>query len=310
MNPELENRQKIIIRVSWITIIGNALLAVAKIIVGLLSNSYAVIGDGIDSTTDIATSIVVLVAARIIARPPNIKFPYGYQKADTIATKVLSFIIFFAGAQLAISTLKILILRETSPLPNPIAIYITIVSIIGKLFLSLNLFRKGRKIDSKMLIANAVNMRNDIFISLSVLLGLIFTIVFSVPIIDKALALVLGIFIMFEAFKMFLKTNVELMDGIEDTQLYCQLFEAVSSVKGAHNPHRVRVRKIGSHFMVNLDIEVEPELTVREAHDIARSVEASIKTNLKNIYDVMVHIEPMGNLEKDEKFGIRRSDVQ
>lgn len=306
----MNERHKIIIRVSWITIIGNAVLATLKLVVGFISNSYAVIGDGIDSTTDIATSVVVLIAARIISRPPNIKFPYGYQKADTIATKVLSFIIFFAGAQLIVSTLKILILREPTLVPSSLAIYISVVSVLGKSLLSFNLFRSGKKINSNMLIANGVNMRNDILISFVVLVGLIFTLIFSLPIIDKILALLLGGFIMVEAFKMFLKTNVELMDGIEDTQLYCQLFEAVNSVKGAYNPHRVRARKIGSHYMVNLDIEVEPELTVKQAHEIARSVESSIKSNLSNIYDVMVHIEPRGNYEKDEKFGIRESDIQ
>ena len=205
---------------------------------------------------------------------------------------------------------KVLILKEPTAVPSKLAIYITLISLAGKIILSLNLFRSGRMIESNMLLTNAKNMRNDIFISLTVLIGLIFTLVFSLPIIDKILALLLGGFIMFEAFKIFLRTNVELMDGIEDTQLYCQLFEAVRAVEGAHNPHRVRVRKIGSHFMVNLDIEVEPELTIKEAHKIAHAVEVSIKSNLKNIYDVMIHIEPMGNLEKDEKFGIRESDVQ
>ena len=161
-----------------------------------------------------------------------------------------------------------------------------------------------------MLIANGKNMRNDVFVSLTVLIGLALTLVLHIPVLDKILAIFLGCFIMVEAFKIFLKTNVELMDGIDDSQLYCLLFEAVSKVEGAHNPHRVRARKIGSHYMVNLDIEVEPELSVKEAHKIAQEVEKSIKSNLQNIYDVMVHIEPMGNLEKDEKFGIRESDIQ
>ena len=100
------------------------------------------------------------------------------------------------------------------------------------------------------------------------------------------------------------------MDGIEDTHLYSLLFDAVKSVEGAYNPHRVRARKIGSHYMVNLDVEVDPNLSVREAHDIARAVEASIKSNIKNIYDVMVHIEPRGNQEADEKFGLKESDIK
>ena len=91
-------REKKIIRASWWAIIGNGLLAILKLVVGFVSGSFAVIADGIDSATDIASSLVVLLAARILTKPPNIKFPYGYQKADTVASKVLSFVIFFAGA--------------------------------------------------------------------------------------------------------------------------------------------------------------------------------------------------------------------
>ena len=94
-------REERIIRASWLAIVVNALLAFLKLLAGFLSGSYAVIADGIDSVSDIVSSLVVLIAARIIARPPNIKFPYGYKKADTVATKVLSFMLFFAGAQLA-----------------------------------------------------------------------------------------------------------------------------------------------------------------------------------------------------------------
>ena len=99
------------------------------------------------------------------------------------------------------------------------------------------------------------------------------------------------------------------MDGIDNTGLYNQLFEAVRSVEGAHYPHRVRARKIGHHYMVNLDIEVDPALSVKEAHNIAKSVENSIKSNLRNIYDVMVHVEPLGNKEEDEKYGITESEI-
>ena len=107
-----------------------------------------------------------------------------------------------------------------------------------------------------------------------------------------------------------MKTNIDLMDGIDDTGLYNQLFEAVRMVEGAENPHRVRARKIGYHYMVNLDIEVNSFLSVKEAHEIARNVENSIKANLPNIYDVMVHVEPLGNEEEDEKYGITESEIK
>jgi len=194
--------------------------------------------------------------------------------------------------------------------PSNLAIWITVVSIIGKIILSLVLHRTAKNADSPMLMANAKNMRNDILISLSVLVSLFFTLMLQQPIIDRAIALVISAFIMITAFRIFMKSNIDLMDGIDDTNLYCQLFEAVKSVEGAQNPHRVRARKIGHHYMINLDIEVDPDLSVKKAHEIAKNVELSIKTNLINIYDVMVHVEPIGNKEEDEKYGITESEIE
>ena len=122
-------------RASWIGIIGNGFLAVAKIVIGIIASSFAVIGDGIDTSTDIITYIIILVAARIIAKPPDKRFPYGYKKAETSATKILAFIIFFAGAQLMISTSKQLFTGDTRELPSIIAIYVTLFSIVGKAIL-------------------------------------------------------------------------------------------------------------------------------------------------------------------------------
>jgi cation diffusion facilitator family transporter len=160
-----------------------------------------------------------------------------------------------------------------------------------------------------MLIANARNMRNDILLSLSVLASLFFTVILKEPLIDRIIALLISLFIMYVGFRIFMKTNIDLMDGIDNTGVYDKLFESVRSVEGAHNPHRVRARKIGHYYMINLDIEVDPYLSVKDAHDIAKNVENSIKSNLRNIYDVMVHVEPLGNLEEDEKYGITETEI-
>jgi cation diffusion facilitator family transporter len=302
-------REQKIIRASWWAIAGNALLAFIKLGAGFISGSFAVIADGIDSLSDIVSSVVVLIAARIIARPPNIKFPYGYKKADTVATKVLSFIIFFAGAQLAYSTIRVLVAGTSMETPGKLAIWVTLISIVGKLVLTILLNRTGKKVESTMLIANARNMRNDILLSLSVLASLIFTVILKEPLIDRIIALLISLFIMYVGFRIFMKSNIDLMDGIDNTGVYDKLFESVHSVEGAHNPHRVRARKIGHYYMINLDIEVDPDLSVKDAHDIAKNVENSIKLNLRNIYDVMVHVEPLGNLEEDEKYGITETEI-
>lgn len=298
-----------IIRASWVSIAGNALLAVLKLIIGFISGSFAVIADGIDSATDIVSSVVTLVAARVVLRPPNIKFPYGYSKADTVATKVLSMMIFIAGAQLSIATIQRLMEQNEASLPSMLAIYVTIFSMLGKILLSLYLRSVGKEHNSNMMITMGKHMRSDMLISSTVLIGLIIALTLKLPIIDKIIALIISVFIMYEAVRIFMKSNVELMDGIDDPKLYEKLFESIKKVEGAHNPHRTRARKIGSHYMINLDIEVEPHLTVLEAHEIAKNVEDSIKESIEHVYDVMVHVEPKGNLEQDEKFGISEKDI-
>ncbi len=306
----MNKRQQTIIRSSWISLVGNLILAVMKIFLGLISGSLAVVADGIDSASDIATSFITLITARLLNRPPNMKYPYGYEKADTVATKALSFIIFFAGAQLAISTIRRILSGEIPDIPSMLAIYVTIFSIISKFFLGRYLISMGRKTSSSMLEANGKNMQNDVIISSAVLLGLVFTFRLELPILDLITALAVSLWIMKVALQIFFKTNVELMDGMKHPVLYCELFNAVKKVKGAHNPHRVRVRKIGNFHMISMDIEVEPLMSVHDAHIIAQKVEQEIKNNLPNIYDIVVHIEPLGNEEKGEKFGLREKDVK
>ena len=133
----MDNHAKTIVKASWVGVIGNTLLSLLKIVIGIISGSLAVIADGIDSASDIVTSLIILFTARIMMRPPNIRYPYGYIKADTIATKALAFVIIFAGAQLAISTIRNFLQGTERGLPGMLAIYVTIISIIGKFLLAI-----------------------------------------------------------------------------------------------------------------------------------------------------------------------------
>ena len=296
-------------KASWIGIIGNGVLAVAKIVIGFIASSFAVIGDGIDSSTDIFTYIIILITARIIIKPPDKKFPYGYKKAETSATKILAFIIFFAGAQLLISTSTQLFTGVTRELPSIIAIYVTLFSIVGKAILAMWQFKIGKRIDSNMIIANARNMRNDIFISLSVLLGLIFTFTLNMPILDNITALLVSLWIIKEAIGIYRESNLEMMDGVKDTTVYFKIIKSVDQVEGAFNPHRIRVRNLANMYLIALDIEVDQDIKVRDAHEISKNVETKLKENIENIYDIIVHIEPLGNVEQDETYGISENDI-
>jgi cation diffusion facilitator family transporter len=306
----MESREKLIVQASWVSIGGNALLSVLKIVIGFLAGSLAVVADGIDSAGDIVASALTLVTAFVITRPPNLKFAYGYERADTIASKILSFIVFFAGAQLLISTIHHLTEGISREIPGLLAIYVTVLSILGKAFLAWYQWRVGKKTGSLMLQANGRNMLGDVVISLAVLTGLFFTFILKMPVLDTVTAMLVSIWIMWVAVKIFRDSSLELMDGVEDETVYERIFSAISKVHGVHNPHRARVRKIGHRYIVAVDIEVDGEITVNTAHRVAHQVEEEIRRELEDVYDVMVHTEPLGDDATDEKFGISRENLQ
>ncbi|MGM0431912.1 MAG: cation diffusion facilitator family transporter [Spirochaetota bacterium] len=299
-----KQRRAIIRRSSIIGIIGNLLLSALKLVIGVISNSFALIGDGIDSLTDVFTSGITLFTGTVSSKPPDLRHPYGHARAETIATKALSFIIFFAGAQLGLTAIRHILSGAERQVPTSIAFYAIAASVVGKVLLMGDKYRAGKKANSSMLIADAKNMRNDIFISLSVFIGVFFTVLLGMPILDSITTLVVSFWIIKSAYGIFSETSVELMDGISTPETYGELFSIVNSVEGVVNPHKTRIRKLNNVYIIDMDIEVDGSLTVREGHQIAVEAEKAIRYGMDDILDVNIHVEPVGNIEKRENFGV------
>jgi cation diffusion facilitator family transporter len=302
----MNDRKKILRRTSWISVIGNAALSLLKVVVGFLSGSMAVLSDGLDSATDVVTSTVILVTSSIVSRPPNSRYVYGREKAENVASTILSFVILFMGCQIVVSSAERIFSHETRELPSLLAIWVTVVSIAGKLLLSWYQFHQGRRVDSSMLKANAINMRNDVVISGGVLVGLGCTFLLDIPVLDPVVAAAIGVYIIWSAVGIFRDANLALMDGISDTSVYNRIIEAVERVPGAFNPHRIRMRQIGNMYNIVLDVEADGGLSLTEAHRIAQDVEDSIKGCIENIYDIVVHVEPKGTVHSAERYGISK----
>jgi cation diffusion facilitator family transporter len=160
-----------------------------------------------------------------------------------------------------------------------------------------------------MIIANAKNMRNDILISSSVLVGLFFTFILEMPSLDLVTAMLVSLWIIKVAWGIFKETNVELMDGVGDPEIYNKIFQASEEIKGVSNPHRIRVRKLANLYLVAMDIEVNKNIRLIEAHELSKKVECRIRELVPNIYDILIHIEPEGNIEEDEVFGISKDII-
>jgi cation diffusion facilitator family transporter len=299
-----------VIRTASITaLLGNAALAAAKMTVGFASGSLAVVGDGIDSSVDVAVSVMTLFVSKVISKPADKNHPWGHGRAETIATALLACILFFAGAELIRSSILFLAAKEIPEVPDMSAVIITLVSIAGKLLLALSQYFFGKKARSPMLLANAKNMASDVLLSGGVLIGLGLSMYLGIGIIDSIAAFAVGMWVIKSAVEIFVVTNTELMDGAENTVSYRAVFDAVRSVKGAGNPHRVRMRRVAGLWVIDIDIEVNPSITVREAHNIANAVEEAIKENVADVYDIMVHIEPYGDTGSAEKYGLREDEL-
>lgn len=319
INKQRERNSQIVFA-SWLGIILNAALAVAKILTGLLDHSFAVLSDGVDSGVDILTSLITLFAARLMMRPPDKRFPYGYGRVDPLATKVLSFFIFFAGIQLITAAGKNLwevidASRSGTPqalsitLPHIPAMIVTGISIAVKSFLATYKIRLGRRIRSSMLTADGQNMRLDIITSVVVMFSLIIGNLTGMPIIDAITGILVSIWIIRIAVTIFLETNIELMDGMTDTDVYGDIFSAIEPIQKLYNPHRLRVRRLGHLLLIVMDIEVPPEMTIAEAHAVSLEAEHLIRSRVENVYDIIIHIDPLGLKEEDEKFGISRDEL-
>ncbi|MDR3219690.1 MAG: cation diffusion facilitator family transporter [Dysgonamonadaceae bacterium] len=304
----MEDRKKIMLRTSWVSVLGNAFLSLLKIVTGIISGSLAVLSDGLDSASDVFTSIIILIATPIINRPPNAKYVYGQEKAENIASTILSFVIFFMGCQILVASLT-KIMRHTVTEVSLIAVWATVISIAGKLLLALFQFQQGKRINSSMLKANAINMRNDVIISAGVLLGLGCTFLFKMPILDPIIATLISLYVIYSAIGIFKDANLVLMDGVKDTSVYNEIIKAAEKVPGAYNPHRIRSRHVGNMYNIVLDIEVDGNLPLAEAHRIAQNVEDSIKQSIDNVYDIVVHIEPEGFVHEAEKYGMSKDNL-
>jgi cation diffusion facilitator family transporter len=305
----MADKKKILLHTSRISVIGNALLSLLKVVIGIISGSMAVLSDGLDSASDVVTSTVMLFTCSIISRPPNSRYVYGREKAENVASTILSFVIFFVGCQIIVTSTEQIVWQKAKELPSMPAIWVTIVSIAGKLLLSWYQFHQGKRVGSPMLKANAVNMRNDVIISVGVLIGLACTFLLNIPVLDPVVAGMIGIYIVWSAIGIFRDANLVLMDGISDTSVYHRIIEAAESVPGAFNPHRIRLQQIGNMYNIVLDIEVDGGLSLTEAHQLAQDVENSISNCIENIYDIVVHVEPVGTLHRAEKYGISKDKL-
>lgn len=273
------------------SVIAGLLLAVAKLLVGFAANSTAVISDGFEGTADVLSSGIVFVGLWLAARPPDENHPYGHGRYETLASLAVGGILLITGCAICWHSFSSLSEPEQV---KAFAIYPLLAGILVKCTLAFLKWRAARQISSSSLAADAWHDITDLFSTTVALLAVCISLWGPAQLhsADHAGSIVIGFIVVFVGIRVVRRTVDQLTDTMPDDYSMKQIRAAANSVPGALGVEKCFARRTGFKYHVDLHLEVNPDLTVRESHEIAAQVKAQVKKRLNWVADVLVHVEP------------------
>lgn len=281
-----------------VTLIGSVLdfvLGVAKIAVGWLANSHALIADGIHSFSDLLTDFMVLYAARHAHREADEAHPYGHGRIETLATVSLGLVLTGIAIGIAYSAIQRLYAPDVSLDFGVAAGLVALVSVVSKEWIYRYTVVAARRLHSDMLMANAWHSRSDAFSSIVVLIG-IAGVMLGYPYLDAVAAVAVAAMIAKIGFDLARSSTSELIDTALDSGKVDAIRDHIHAVHGVRSIHTLRTRKSAGNAFVDVHVQVDPRLSVSEGHQIGDAVRRSLLKQVDEVTDVIIHIDP----ENDE----------
>lgn len=291
-------REKQIYKVTLVGSVGNLALLIFKLIAGVLGHSSAMIADAIHSLSDFVTDIVVLIFVRISVKPQDASHDYGHGKFETIATFLVGLALMMAAIGIIEPGVRKLILWWNGAeleAPSWIALWAALVSIAVKELLYQMTVRKGKALNSQLMVANAWHHRSDALSSVGAAIGIGGAIWLGQrwTMLDPLASVVVGLMLMKVVWDL-LKTSMnELTEGSLSEETEQEIMELICSVPNVQEPHNLRTRRIGNHIAIEAHIRMDGNLSLNEAHEQATAVERKLKARFGDKTYVSIHMEPM-----------------
>ncbi|EOS58864.1 MULTISPECIES: cation diffusion facilitator family transporter [Paenibacillus] len=275
-------------RGAWVSIAAYLLLSAFKLISGFVFDSSALLADGFNNLTDIVASVAVLIGLRISQKPPDSDHAYGHFRAETIAALVASFIMAMVGIQVIIGAVRSLIEGVHSE-PDILSALIAIVCALAMGGVYAYNRRLAKQINNQALMAAAKDNLSDALVSVGAAVGIIGA-QFGLPWLDVVAAIAVGLLICKTAWDIFRQSTHNLTDGFDEKELG-DLRSTIARTQGVEGIKDLKARVHGNHVLVDVVIEVDPQLTVIESHKISDRVEERMRKK-QNVMHVHVHVEP------------------
>lgn len=273
----------------------SGVLGAVKVIAGVAGHSYALIADGVESLLDIVSSIAVWGSLKVAAADPNHRFPYGYGKAEPLAGLVIAAGLVVVAGVLAVQSIHEI--RKPHQAPEAFTLIVLVVVVAVKELLFRWLVRTGREIESRAMESDAWHHRSDALTSIAAFIGI------SIALwggegyeaADDWAALAACALIAFNGVRLFRDALREILDAAPHDETLERIRAVAASVPGVTGIDDCRARKSGLGWLVDIHVEVDGDMPVREGHRIAHEVKDALLASEAGVLDALVHIEPSGH---------------
>lgn len=288
----MQTKRQEAINTSYLSIFGNAVLAVVKGVTGYVGNSYALIADAIESASDVFSSLLVLFGLKYSTRPPDKNHPYGYGRAEPLFTFIV--VGFLVVSVVIIAHESIENIRKPHKIPEPYTLLVLGIVIVVKEIFYRIVTRKSKETNSTSLHADAWHHRSDAITSLTAFVGITIALVMGkgYETADDWAALIASSFILYNAYLIFRPALGEIMDEHLHEDIVINIRKIAAGVEGVIGTEKCFVRKAGMSYHVDLHLIVDGDKTVKEGHLIAHRLKDTIQSELPEIADILIHIEP------------------
>ena len=280
------------IRTTIIGILTSIILAAIKAVAGILGNSYALIADAIESTSDVFTSLIVLTGLKIATRPADETHPYGHGKAEPFAGILVAVALFIAAIVIIIQSIHEIITPHHAPAAFTLIVLVAVV--ITKEFLFRYIIKVGISVNSVSVKNDAWHHRSDAITSGAAFVGISIALIGGTGYeeADDYAALCASLIIIYNAYRLFKPALFEIMDTAPSPEFVKKIIDVSLKVEDVIAIDKCFARKMGLQYYIDMHVIVDGNITVHKGHQISHEVKNKLINSFLNVSDVLIHIEP------------------